>query len=63
VIRSGNTKEALWQNGQRKLQPLVNTVQATCPGKSSNVIFIKPEIFIFAPVSSRFVKKTSESID
>ena len=26
------TKFELWQKGQRKLQPLVKTVAATCPG-------------------------------
>ena len=36
------TRSALWQNGQRKSQPGVNTVAAVCPGKSSNVSFCKP---------------------
>ena len=38
----------LWQNGQRKLQPPVKTVAATWPGKSNNVVFCNPQIFIFS---------------
>ena len=37
-----STKSALWQNGQRKLHPGVNTVAAVRPGKSSSVSFCKP---------------------
>ena len=44
-----STREALWQKGQRKLQPPVKTVHATLPGKSSSVIFCRPMIRILCP--------------
>ena len=50
TLRSPRTRSALWQKGQRKLHPGVNTVAAVRPGKSSSVSFCMPESFMLAIV-------------
>ena len=40
------TSDALWQNGQRRLQPCVKSVAAQRPGKSSSVSLRIPSIII-----------------
>ncbi|MEG2516803.1 MAG: hypothetical protein RSA56_00230 [Raoultibacter sp.] len=49
------TKSLLWQNGQRKLHPGVNTVAAVLPGKSSRVSFCNPDNFIMRLIVALWV--------